>query len=97
MIQSFANRGTEDVHYGRPTKAARRVCPEFLWPVAAVKLDQLDAADELRDLRVPLGNRLEVLRADRQGQHSIRVNAQYRICFRWTDRGPSDVEIVDYH
>jgi proteic killer suppression protein len=57
----------------------------------------LDAADILADLRVPPGNRLEKLTGDRAGQHSIRVNQQWRICFRWTDAGPEDVEITDYH
>jgi proteic killer suppression protein len=57
----------------------------------------LDAADVLDDLRVPPGNRLEKLRGDRSGQHSVRVNQQWRICFRWASAGPEDVEIVDYH
>lgn len=56
----------------------------------------LDAAENLEDLRVPPGNRLEALRGDRAGQHSIRINQQWRICFTWTDAGPADVEIVDY-
>ncbi len=61
------------------------------------KLAILDAAVTLDDLRVPPGNRLEALSGDRRGQHSIRINDQWRICFRWTDTGPEDVEIVDYH
>lgn len=61
------------------------------------KLVTLDAAETLDDLRVPPGNRLEALRGDRAGQHSIRINQQWRICFTWTDAGPIDVEIVDYH
>jgi len=65
--------------------------------VALRKLLILDAADALIDLRVPPGNRLEKLRGDRAGQYSIRINQQWRICFRWTDAGPEDVEIVDYH
>jgi len=65
--------------------------------VAARKLDALDQAEIMDDLRVPPGNRLEALRGGRRGQHSIRINDQYRICFRWTDSGPVDVEIVDYH
>ena len=65
--------------------------------VAARKLDQLEAAEALGDLRIPPGNRLEPLRGDRRGQYSIRINEQYRICFVWTEAGPSDVEIVDYH
>jgi len=61
------------------------------------KLEQLELAGTLEDLRVPPGNRLEALRGDRSGQHSIRINDQYRICFHWTASGPADVEIVDYH
>jgi toxin HigB-1 len=65
--------------------------------VALRKLAMLDAAESLNDLRVPPGNRLEALRGDRVGQHSIRINQQWRICFTWTDAGPQDVQIVDYH
>ena len=65
--------------------------------VARRKLRQLEIADRLDDLRVPPGNRLEALKGDRVGQHSIRVNNQFRVCFRWTDAGAEDVEIVDYH
>ena len=65
--------------------------------VARRKLRQLEIAGRLEDLRVPPGNRLEALKGDRAGQHSIRVNDQFRVCFRWTDTGVEDVEIVDYH
>lgn len=65
--------------------------------VATRKLAMLNAAMELRDLRSPPGNRLEQLRGDRAGQHSVRINDQWRICFVWTDSGPTQVEIVDYH
>jgi proteic killer suppression protein len=65
--------------------------------VARRKLRQLEIAQRLEDLRVPPGNRLEQLRGDRAGQHSIRINDQYRLCFLWSDSGPEDVEIVDYH
>lgn len=65
--------------------------------VATRKLAQLDAAETLDFLRAPPGNRLEALKGDRAGQHSIRVNDQFRVCFRWTKGGPTDVEIVDYH
>jgi len=65
--------------------------------VAERKLIQLHAAESLEFLRSPPGNRLEALSGDREGQHSIRINNQYRICFRWTREGPEDVEIVDYH
>jgi len=82
---------------GRSTRAARKACPSVLWLVAARKLDQLDSADELRDLRNPPGNRLERLRGGRVGQYSVRINDQYRVCFQWTDAGPEGVEILDYH
>lgn len=65
--------------------------------VARRKLDQLDAAGTLRDMAAPPGNRLEALRGNRAGEHSIRINDQWRVCFIWTDQGPKDVEIVDYH
>lgn len=65
--------------------------------VARRKLRQLEIASQLDDLRVPPGNRLEVLKRDRVGQHSIRINDQFRLCFRWTGQGPEEVEIVDYH
>jgi len=65
--------------------------------VATRKLAQLDAANTLEFLRSPPGNRLEALTGDRKGQHSIRINDQFRLCFRWTTEGPTDVEIVDYH
>lgn len=96
-IVSFGNRGTEDVFDGTSTKSARRICPQTLWRSARRKLDQLDAATRLADLGFPPSNRLEALKGDRKGQHSIRINDQYRICFRWTDSGPAEVEIVDYH
>ena len=97
MIQSFKNAGTRDVFDGKNTKAARRVCPRSLWRVATRKLDQLDSVDSLNELGVPPGNHLEALTGDRKGQHSIRINDQYRVCFIWTNTGPGMVEIVDYH
>jgi len=97
VILGFGDRGTEDVYDGKNTTRARRKCPQQLWETAHRKLDQLDSATELNDMAVPPGNRLEKLRGDRAGQHSIRINEQYRICFRWTKAGPDDVEIVDYH
>mgnify|MGYP002780865154 FL=1 len=97
MIVSFADTGTEDVFHGRSTRAARQTCPSTVWSVARRKLDQLNAAVSLEGLRVPPGNRLEALKGDWRGQHSIRINDQYRVCFRWTPAGPTDVEIVDYH
>lgn len=97
MIESFADSGTEDVFYGRNTKAARKTCPRRLWRVAGRKLDQLDSVEALAELRIPPGNRLEALSGGRKGQYSIRINDQYRICFRWSASGPQSVEIVDYH
>ena len=97
MIVSFKDGGTEDVFNGRDTQIARRTCPSAIWNVARRKLDQLDSAAVLGDIRVPPGNRLERLAGDRNGQHSIRVNDTYRICFVWTRAGPVDIEITDYH
>lgn len=97
MIQSFANSGTADIFDGKNTGEARRICPRTLWRVAGRKLDQLDVVGELQELKVPPGNRLEALTGDRQGQYSIRINVQYRICFSWTAQGPDAVEITDYH
>lgn len=97
VIRSFRDQATEDLFNGRNTKAARQRLPRSLWRVATRRLDALDQAEILDDLRVPPGNRLEALRGDRRGQHSIRINDQYRICFRWTETGPADVEVVDYH
>ena len=82
---------------GVNSKAARRSCPNTIWRVAIRKLDQLDSAERLDDLRIPPGNRIEALDGDREGEHSIRINDQFRICFVWHDEAPADVEIVDYH
>lgn len=97
MIQSFKNIGTEDIYNGSNSADARRLLPRSLWNVAVRKLDQIDAAAALDDLRIPPGNRLEALKADRLGHHSIRINDQYRICFKWSELGAEAVEIVDYH
>ena len=97
MVRSFNNSATEDVFKDVNLKAARNLCPQILWKVATRKLDQLDSAEFLGGLRIPPSNRLEALKGDRRGQHSIRINEQYRICFIWTETGPRDVEIVDYH
>jgi len=92
MIVSFKDADTEALAGGRRVK--RLVNIES---VARRKLRQLQIAGRLDDLRVPPGNRLEALKGDRAGQHSIRVNDRYRVCFRWTAAGAQDVEIVDYH
>ena len=93
MIQGFADRDTEQFFKSG-------VCPaqwQTVERVAARKLDMLDAATSLEVLRSPPGNRLESLKANRAGQFSIRVNERWRVCFVWTERGPDQVEIVDYH
>ena len=92
MIVSYRDPDTEALAGGR--RISRFVQIEVL---ARRKLRQLEIAGRLDDLRVPPGNRLEALTRDRVGQHSIRVNDQFRVCFRWTEAGPADVEIVDYH
>jgi toxin HigB-1 len=92
MIVSFKDADTESLAQGQRIK--RFVNIER---VALRKLRQLQIANRLDDLRVPPGNRLEALRGDREGQHSIRINDQFRVCFRWTSAGAEDVEIVDYH
>jgi len=97
MIRSFRDAGTEDIFNGADSKRARKTCPAHLWKVARRKLELLDSAGKLDDLRVPTANRLEALKGDRAGQHGLRVNDQYRLCFVWTDQGPTRVEIVDYH
>jgi proteic killer suppression protein len=93
MIQSFADAETSLVWTGR---RSRRL-PSDIQSVALRKLRLLNQARNLNDLRIPPGNRLEALKADRQGQHSIRINDQWRICFVWDEGGPRDVQIVDYH
>jgi proteic killer suppression protein len=93
----FADRATSDLYHGVGSKRARSLLPPGLVQRALDKLTVLDAAISLEQLRVPPGNRLESLRGDRAGQHSIRINDQYRICFRWTATGAAEVEIVDYH
>lgn len=97
MIQSFRDTGTRDLFKGVSSKAARKRLPIILWRMTRRRLDQLDSAAALGDLRVPPGNRLEALEGTREGQYSIRINNQYRICFRWTESGPERVEITDYH
>jgi proteic killer suppression protein len=93
MIRRFAERNTERLF--REGECSARWRP--FKAVALRKLDMLDAATRLEDLRSPPGNRLEALKGDRAGQHSIRINQQWRLCFRWTDDGSEAVIIVDYH
>jgi len=96
VIRSFDDAATADVYYGRNTKAARRL-PKHLWPVIRRKLDALHRALTIRDLRLLAGNRLEALRGDRVGRHSVRVNEQYRITFRFEEGGADAVRCEDYH
>lgn len=96
MIRSFKDSGTEDVFNDHHSRAARRTCPDAIWRVARRKLEQIDSVDDLRLLNIPPANRLEALKGDRKGQHSIRINDQYRVVFTWTSQGAVDVEIVDY-
>ena len=93
MIKTFRDKTTEAVFNGETPKGF----PADLVKVARRKLRYLHAADDLSDLRSPPGNRLEALAGDRRGQHSIRINDQFRVCFVWTADGPTEVEIVDYH
>lgn len=93
MLQSFGDKDTERIW----RRERSRKLDQPTQRAALRKLLIMDAAEILDDLRVPPGNRLEKLRGDRRGQHSIRTNQQWRICFRWTAAGPEDVEIVDYH
>jgi toxin HigB-1 len=91
------NQGTEDIFDGENGKAAGKTCPQYLWVMAARILEQIDSATDLDDLKVPPGNRLEVLSGNRNGQYSIRINDQYRVCFEWDIGRADNVEIVDYH
>jgi proteic killer suppression protein len=93
MIKSFADAETEIIWSGRRS----RKLPPDIQSTALRKLRMLNNARLLQDLRVPPGNRLEALSGNPAGEHSIRINEQWRICFNWQEGGPSDVEIVDYH
>ncbi|MEA5638883.1 MAG: type II toxin-antitoxin system RelE/ParE family toxin [Cutibacterium granulosum] len=93
MIQSFADKDTERLW----NRERVRSIDSRIHSVALRKLRQLGYVQILDELRIPSGNRLEALKGDRKGQHSIRINDQWRICFRWTAAGPEEVEIVDYH
>ena len=97
MIKTFKDIATEDIFNGKASKAALRACPKKIWNIATRKLDQLDSVLSLSELRVPPGNMLETLSGKRRGQFSIRINDQFRICFKWGETGPFDVEITDYH
>ena len=96
MIASFADRATEALFHGETGKTIRKI-PSDIRSIAFRKLDLLNAAHELQDLRVPPGNRLEALKGGLRGKHSIRINDQWRIVFRWKDGDAHEVEIDDYH
>ncbi len=93
MIESFASDETEKIYRGQVSKKF----PKDIQRIARRKLIYLDDAEDLQDLLAPPGNRLEKLKGDRAGQHSIRINDQWRICFKWSGNKAKDVEIVDYH
>ncbi len=97
MIQYFKSTGTKDIFDGIASQAARKCCPQSIWPVARRKLDQINRVQELSELSVPPGNRLEQLKGNRENQHSIRINQQYRICFKWEEGHAYEIEITDYH
>jgi proteic killer suppression protein len=96
MIVGFKDQTTQDIFHGTNTKAARRI-PVIIWKIACRKLDMLNAAHALHDLVVPWGNQLERLKGHLTGWHSIRINDQYRITFKWHDGTASDVHMTDYH
>lgn len=96
-IRNFKNKGTEDINYGRATKEALRILPKGLHPKAQIKLARLGAVTSMKDLQEVRGNRFEKLRGERRNQYGIRINKQYRICFKWENEDAVDVEIVDYH
>jgi len=97
MIESFKDQAVEDIFNGVKSRVARKVCPQKLWKIASRKLDQLDSVQFLEELKIPPGNRLEKLTGNRKLEYSIRINEQYRICFRWGKKGPFNVEVTDYH
>ena len=96
MILSFGDQATADVFAGRSTRAARTL-PAILWPVIQRKLKWLDVAHRLSDLASPPGNRLEALKGEQRGRHSVRVNDQYRVTFRWEGSDAHEVRCEDYH
>ena len=96
MIRSFADETTVDLFRERNSRAARRV-PRDLWRVAQRKMKAIDVAARLDDLTVPAGNRLEKLRGDQAGRHSIRINDQFRVTFRWEEGDAHEVRVEDYH
>jgi proteic killer suppression protein len=96
LIQSFADETTADLFRELNTRAARRI-PREIWRSAQRKLKSLDVAVRLQDLTIPSGNRLELMRGDQSGRHSIRINDQYRVTFRWEQGNAFEVVVEDYH
>jgi proteic killer suppression protein len=97
VIRSFVNEATQDIFDGKNSKKARSIIKPALLSNARRKLDLINAAIDLNDLKIPPSNHLESLNGDLKGKHSIRINLQYRIVFRWTIQGAEEVEIIDYH
>jgi len=96
VILTFGDRDTENLFHGRKARGGRRFPPDIV-KTAVRRLDMLNAAQQLLDLRAPPGNRLEALQGELRGKHSIRVNDQWRIVFRWSAQGPLEVRLLDYH
>ena len=96
-IRNFKNKGTEDINYRRFAQEALRTFPKELHEKARIKLARLGAVTSMQDLQEIRGNRFEKLKGERQGQYSIRINDQYRICFKWEEEIAVDVDILDYH
>jgi toxin HigB-1 len=97
VIRTFADLVSDDLFNGVDSRRARAACPSNLWPVVRRKLTQLNRVRDLCELAIPPDNRLERLAGGRKGQHSVRINQQYRVCFRWEDGYADEVEITDYH
>jgi proteic killer suppression protein len=96
-IKSFKNKASEEINYGISSKQSRKLLPVELHSKARIKLARIGAATSLQDFQELRGNRFEALKGDRKNQYSIRINDQFRICFKWDGKHAFDVEIVDYH
>jgi proteic killer suppression protein len=96
-IKSFKNKASQEINYRLSSKQSRKLLPEELHEKARVKLARIGAATSLQDFQKLRGSRFEVLKGDRKNQYSIRINDQFRICFKWDGKHAFDVEIVDYH
>lgn len=97
MIATFSDKGTEDIFNGIDSKKARSTLPRSLWDDAHELLDIINAATHFAELAIPSSNGLHALKYDRKGQHAVKINSQYRICFEFRDGDFYDVEITDYH